>query len=198
MATVRIIREGWWRWIERGVRFDVSCTSTYVEDGGKRIVVDVANAGEEESYVAALEAAGVDRTKVDVVVLTHLHPDHAGMLHLFPNTEYVMAGSRWKGSIHAHWTEEALPITDDVYALKVAGHSDHDCAVIVNAPEGVVAIAGDLWVRSPSDPRLAVVRDRAALEASRRRLIGLADLIVPGHGPMGRSSEAVAELPETP
>ncbi|HJV32749.1 MAG TPA: MBL fold metallo-hydrolase [Patescibacteria group bacterium] len=198
MAEVRLIREGWWRWIERGVRFDVSCTSTYVEDGNHRIVVDVGNAGEEEAYLAALKDAGVDPLKVDVVVLTHFHPDHNGLLHLFPNAEYVAAGTRWKGSIHAHWHDEALPITDDVYVLKVAGHSDADCAVVANTARGVVAMAGDLWVRSPSDPRLKVVRDKDALESSRRRLMGLAAWIVPGHGPMGAASEAVAELPETP
>jgi glyoxylase-like metal-dependent hydrolase (beta-lactamase superfamily II) len=195
MATVKIIREGWWRWIERGVRFDVSCTSTYIEDGGKHIVVDVANAGEEEAYVAALAAAEIDPLKVDVVVLTHLHPDHTGLLHLFPNAEYVMAGSRWKGAIHARWEDEAMPITDDVYVMKVAGHSDMDCAVVANTFGGVIAMSGDLWVRSPSDPRLKVVLDKEALEASRRRLIGLAAFIVPGHGPMGPSSEAIAELP---
>lgn len=195
MAEVRIIREGWWRWIERGARFDVSCTSAYIEDGSHRIVVDVANAGEEEAYRAALQVAGVDPAKVDVVVLTHLHPDHTGLLHLFPNAEYVMAGTRWKGSIHAHWEEEAMPITDDVYVLKLSGHSDHDCAVVANTKNGVVTMAGDLWVRSPSDPRLKVVRDKAALEASRRRLAGLAEWIVPGHGPMGRASDAIIELP---
>ena len=197
MAEIRLIREGWWRWIERGVRFDVACTSTYIEDGNHRIVVDVGNAGDEEAYLGALEAAGVDRLKVDVVVLTHFHPDHNGLLHLFPNAEYVSSGSRWKGTIHARWTDEALPITDDVYVLKVAGHSDYDCAVVANAPQGVVAMSGDLWVRSPSDPRLKTHLDRNAVEDSRRRIIGLSDWIVPGHGPMGPSSEAVAELPET-
>lgn len=195
MADVRIIREGWWRWIERGVRFDVTCTSTYIEDGGKRVVVDVANAGEEESYLAALKTAGVDPEKVDVVVLTHLHPDHVGLLHLFPNAEYVMAGSRWRGNIHARWSEEALPITDDVYVLKLSGHSDHDCAVVANTPQGVVTMVGDLWVRSPADPRLAVVGDKDALEASRRRVAGLSAWIVPGHGPLGAASEAIIELP---
>lgn len=195
MATFKIIREGWWRWIDRGVRFDVTCTSTYIEDGHHRIVVDVPNAGEEADFLAALAKASIDPLKVDLVVLTHFHPDHAGCLNVFPNAEYLSAGSRWKGSIHARWDDESLPLSDDVYVLKTPGHSGHDCSIIVNAAEGVIAIAGDLWVRSPSDPRLLVVHDKAALEASRQRLIGLADFIIPGHGPMGPSNEAKWQLP---
>lgn len=196
MATLKIIREGWWRWIERGVRFDVTCTSTYVEDGNHKIVVDVPNAGEETEFLAALEKAGIDPLTIDLVVMTHHHPDHVGCLHLFPNAQYVSGGSRWKGSIHAYWEEEALAISDDVYVLKTPGHSGHDCSVIVNAPQGVTAVAGDLWVRSPSDPRIKVFLDREALEASRRRLIDLADFIIPGHGAMGPSSEAQWQIPE--
>lgn len=195
MATFKIIREGWWRWIDRGVRFDVTCTSTYIEDGHHRIVVDVPNAGEEADFLAALAKASIDPLKVDLVVLTHFHPDHAGCLNVFPNAEYLSAGSRWKGSIHARWDDESLPLSDDVYVLKTPGHSGHDCSIIVNAAEGVIAIAGDLWVRSPSDPRLLVVHDKTALEASRQRLIGLADFIIPGHGPMGPSNEAKWQLP---
>lgn len=195
MAELRIIREGWWRWIERGTRFDVTCTSTYIEDGGHRIVVDVPNAGEEREFLAALARAEVDPLAVDLVVLTHLHPDHSGCLSLFPNAEYLSAGSRWKGSVHAYWEGESLPLSDDVSILKTPGHSGHDGSVIVHAPQGVVAVAGDLWVRSPSDPRLKLLLDREAVEASRRRLIEMSDFIIPGHGPMGPSSEAQWRLP---
>jgi glyoxylase-like metal-dependent hydrolase (beta-lactamase superfamily II) len=195
MATLKIIREGWWRWIERGVRFDVTCTSTYIEDGHHRIIVDVPNAGEEADFKEALAKAAIDPLKIDLVVLTHFHPDHAGCLNIFPNAEYLSAGSRWKGSIHARWEDESLPLSDDVYVLKTPGHSGHDGSIIANTPQGIIAVAGDLWVRSPSDPRLQVVHDKVQLEASRQRLISLADFIIPGHGPMGPSSEAKWQLP---
>ncbi len=195
MAEVRVIREGWWRWIERGVTFDVTCTSTYIVDGARGIVVDVPNVGEEETFLKALRDAGVDPAAVDTVVLTHFHPDHVGCLHLFPNAEYVAAGSRWRGARHAHWKEETLVLTDDVSVVKTPGHTPHDCAVIAKTPQGIVAVAGDLWVRSSSDPRLVIVNDAALLEASRKRLIDLSDFIIPGHGPMGPSSEAQWKLP---
>lgn len=193
MATLKVIREGRWKWIEKPRSVDVTCTTTLIEDGGHRILVDLPNAGEEKDLLIALAAHGVAPESVDIVVFTHFHPDHTGCASLFPQAEFVSHHTSARGATHVRWTDEAMPLTDDVYVLKTPGHTDSDCSVIVNAEEGVVAVAGDLWVRSPSDPRLAVVHDRDALAASRRRLIGLAQWIVPGHGPMGPSSEAKAE-----
>ncbi len=195
MAALKVIREGWWRWIERGVSVDVTCTTTYIEDGGHRIIVDAANAGEEKSLREALAAHDIDPLKIDFAVVTHFHPDHVGNLHLFPNAEYVGYRTRWRANVHRRWEEEALTLTDDVYVLKTPGHSEHDCSVIVNTEEGIVACAGDLWVRGCDDPRLLVVHDKKALEESRRRLAGLARWIIPGHGPMKPAASAKIELP---
>ncbi len=189
-ASVRVIREGWWRWIEKPVSVDVSCTTTYIEDGAHRIIVDTPNAGEEREFLEAMRAQAIDPAAIDIVVVTHFHPDHVGCLNLFPNAEYVSHHTRWRGAKHRRWEDEALPLTDDVYILKTPGHSEADCSVIASTAEGVVACAGDLWVRSPSDPRILVVRDQALLEASRKRLIGLSKWIIPGHGPMGPSEKA--------
>lgn len=191
-ARLQVIREGRWKWIEKPRSVDVTSTTTLVEDGGHRIVVDLPNAGEEKDLLAALAARGIAPESVDIVVFTHFHPDHTGCASLFPRAEFVSHHARARGATHVRWTDEALALTDDVYVLKTPGHTDCDCSVIVNTNDGVVAVAGDLWVRSPSDPRLAVVHDKEMLVASRRRLIGLARWIVPGHGPMGPSSEAKA------
>jgi glyoxylase-like metal-dependent hydrolase (beta-lactamase superfamily II) len=195
MATLKIVREGRWAWIEKPRSVDVTCTTTLIEDGGKRILVDVPNPGEERELLAALAAHGLGPEDVDVVVFTHFHPDHTGCASLFTKAEFVSHHTRGRGATHVRWEEEALPLTDDVYALKTPGHTDSDCSVVVNAEDGVWAVAGDLWVRSPSDPRIKVIHDKAALEASRKRLIGLADRIVPGHGPAGPSSEAAWQIP---
>ncbi|GGF46006.1 MBL fold metallo-hydrolase [Azorhizobium oxalatiphilum] len=65
---------------------------TYVVDagGGSTMGADLGNAAER------LAAVGVDLTKVDAVLMTHLHPDHAGGLFddkhqaVFPNAELVV------------------------------------------------------------------------------------------------------------
>jgi glyoxylase-like metal-dependent hydrolase (beta-lactamase superfamily II) len=190
MAEVRVIREGWWRWIERGVRFDVTCTATLIESRGKRILVDAPNAGEEKAFLEALAAAGAAPESIDFVVVTHFHPDHLGCLTIFPRAEFIGPGTRWRGSIHAYWPEDRLDLTDEAYVLKTPGHTPHDVSVFAETSEGTVGCVGDLWVRSVSDPRLAIVHDPAKLAESRRRVASLADRLVPGHGPMEPSSEA--------
>lgn len=188
-AEVRVVREGFFRWLEKRIEADVTCTSTYIEDGGKRIFVDVPNDGEEDEFLKTLALAGLDPKSIDIVVVTHGHPDHSGCLQLFPNAEYVAAGVRWRGSRHRYWKEEALPLTDDVYVLKTPGHTDDSCSVIANTDNGVVAAVGDLWW-SLGDPKLLVVSDKAALAESRRRVLALADFIIPGHEGMRPASQA--------
>lgn len=47
------------------------------------------------SAVAALRRAGTDPQDVDVVVLSHFHPDHYGGLSEFPNAEIVVDAASW-------------------------------------------------------------------------------------------------------
>jgi len=189
-AKVRIVREGHFRWNVKFEESDVTCTTTLVEDGGKRIIVDVPNAGEEEAFLASLDAAGVDPASVDLVVVTHHHPDHVGCLHLFPHAEYVGAHTRWRGAVHRYWTEDVLPLTDDVYVLRTPGHTPDSVSVVANTDGGVVAMVGDMWW-SVGDPGLLVVSDPDALRKNRERIVRLADFIIPGHEGMRPSSEAI-------
>lgn len=188
-AKLKVIREGFFRWTEKRISSEVTCTSTYIEDGGKKIIVDTPHAGEEKEFLAALEAHGVNPLEVDYVVCTHHHPDHVGCLHLFPNAEHIGAGVRWRGARHLYWHEEALPLTDDVYVLKTPGHTPDSCSVVANTDEGVIAAVGDMWW-SLTDPKLLVVSNRDELDGSRTRIKKLADFIIPGHGPMATSDSA--------
>lgn len=190
MARVRVIREGWWRWIERDVSVDVTCTTTLIESEGRKILVDVPNAGEEEDLASALAAVGLTPLDIDTVVVTHFHPDHVGCLSLFTEAKFVSCRTIWRGSKYTRWDDERLVLASGVAVVKTPGHSENDCTVFAETPEGVVAACGDLWVRSPADPRIVVVADAAKMEESRRKVAALAKWIIPGHGPMTPSSEA--------
>ncbi|MEM8878794.1 MAG: MBL fold metallo-hydrolase [Pseudomonadota bacterium] len=75
----------------------VPFTAMAVQSGGRTILIDTGNGpaagGTRGTMFANLEAAGIDRSSVDTVVISHFHPDHIGGLKdadgnkAFPNAE---------------------------------------------------------------------------------------------------------------
>jgi glyoxylase-like metal-dependent hydrolase (beta-lactamase superfamily II) len=78
--------------------------------GGKRVLFDTGNGeaavkqsnGERGTLNAHLAAAGIDRSKIDVVVISHFHADHVNGLLMadnqpaFPNAEIKVPEVEWK------------------------------------------------------------------------------------------------------
>lgn len=86
-----------------------------INTGSKLVLIDAGNgvANLEPSKGAVgrtlqnLQAAGVDPKSIDVVLLSHLHPDHTNGIRLadgalaFPNAEIMVPGKDWE-----FWTSE--------------------------------------------------------------------------------------------
>lgn len=81
-----------------GSRMEIGFTPVIVNTGSELVLFDTGN-GEARrpargNLVMAIEAAGYSADQIDVVVLTHMHPDHiGGMMEggtpAFPNARYV-------------------------------------------------------------------------------------------------------------
>jgi glyoxylase-like metal-dependent hydrolase (beta-lactamase superfamily II) len=86
-----------------------------INTGSKLVLIDTGNgvANLEASKGAVgrtlqnLQAAGVDPKNIDIVLLSHLHPDHTNGIRLadgslaFPNAEIMVPGKDWE-----FWTSE--------------------------------------------------------------------------------------------
>lgn len=131
----------------------------------------------EEEIGPRLEQLGIRATDVAKVVLTHLHTDHAGGLHHFPDTEMLVSRTelnlasgrmgRIRGYVNHQfpsWFDPtpvdlperplgpfrlSLPLTDagDVVAVALPGHTPGHIGVIVQEEGGAVLLAGDASYR---------------------------------------------------
>ncbi|MCB9603761.1 MAG: MBL fold metallo-hydrolase [Sandaracinus sp.] len=138
----------WERWIapdERN-RIPLACRAMLVEEPSRRVLVEAGigaffapamrdRFGVVESHHVLLEslaALGVAPDDVDVIVLTHLHFDHAGGLLtayaegqapqlVFPRARYVVGADAWERANHPHARDRASFIPELPGLLEATG-----------------------------------------------------------------------------
>lgn len=126
-------------------RIPLAMTCSLVESGGKRILVEtgagsVLKFDEKERgifrfadhWIAdSLASAGVERESIDIVILTHLHFDHAGggtmpdgkggFVPTFPNARYVVQRGEWDDAVGGHAVMTGTFRTENLEPLEQAG-----------------------------------------------------------------------------
>lgn len=120
-----------------------------------------------------MRALGLEPKDVGWVVLTHLHQDHDGGLHHFPNAEFVVSrdewnaasgfGGRMKGYLNQRWPRGFAPTlvsfddgpmepfpghkkltrAGDVTLVPTPGHSPGHMSVLLNEGGTTLMFAGD-------------------------------------------------------
>jgi len=167
--------------------------------------------GDEDLLVHRLDSIGLEPTNVDLVVLSHLHFDHAGGAHLFDTSELVaqkdeyayahyppaffasyyyrknfdLPGYRWR------LLDGDAELVPGVTVLRSDGHTPGHQSLLVRLPQtGPVILAGDCcyWQRSIDEEiPPGVVWDPTRALHSIKRLKTLARLtggrIFPSHDP---------------
>ena len=160
----------------------VAGTVCLIRDGDHVIVVDPGMVPSRAAILDPLGELGVSPRDVTDVVLSHHHPDHTVNIALFGEIpvhdfQAVYHRDRWdaRGADGVH-------LTPSVWLLATPGHTPQDLSVLVGTAEHVVVLTHLWWTdQGPLDDPYAP--DPEALRAQRERVLALADLVVPGHGP---------------
>ena len=188
-ARVAVLHEGYVREDSGGDR--VGSSVTLIIDAGRVIVVDPGMVSGREALLGALAAAGPAPGDVTDVVFSHHHPDHTVNAALFPRATIHDHWASYEGDLWIARDPGDFGLTPSVRLIATPGHTAEDITTLAATPDGVYACTHAWW--GPDGPdQDPLATDQAALEASRRRILAVATVIVPGHGPAFRPSGAAA------
>lgn len=138
----------WQRWMapDELNRIDLGCRALLVQEEGRNILVETGIGAffspelkqrfgvQEERHVLldSLAATGLSDADIDIVVLTHLHFDHAGGLLaawedgqparlLFPNAQFITGRRQWQRACQPHARDRASYIPELLELLEASG-----------------------------------------------------------------------------
>jgi glyoxylase-like metal-dependent hydrolase (beta-lactamase superfamily II) len=124
--------------------------------------------------------------------LTHFHPDHILLTALFEKAQVLDSETIYENDLEIEY-EGWIPGTS-IRVISTPGHAHEHSSLVLNTDQGVVVVAADLfwWTddqeQKVDDLNLLINRDdpftkdRDALIESRKKVLAIADWIIPGHG----------------
>src|SRR6266704_3340108 len=182
-ARVHILADGYAREDDQGDR--VGSTVTLITDGDVAAIVDPGMVSSRAALLAALAARDVAPEAVTDVVFSHHHPDHTVNAALFPAARIHDFWAVYDGDLWISRDAEGTELSPSIRLIATPGHTGEDITTVASAPDGVYACTHAWWgADGPAEDPLAT--DLSALHASRARLLEVASVIVPGHGPAFR------------
>ena len=188
MTTVKVLIEGYAKPLDKGWKANSTVCLITTED--KKIITDPGC--NREALLKALKDENLKTSDIDYVFLSHRHPDHVLLAGLFENAKYITFDTNLMYEKDVLLEFEKHILGENIEIVDTPGHVNEHLSLIVNTPEGKVAIAGDViwWLDTEEqvfdlhqkDHNQAVDMDMKTLIESRKKLLKKADYIIPGHG----------------
>jgi N-acyl homoserine lactone hydrolase len=202
VPTIDVLVDGHPLRVAQGI---VGFCSVLLIEGEKRTLVDVGHVGRRNVLLEALAERELRPEDIDVSVMTHAHWDHAQNFDLFDHAPVLLhnwerryahaphrndwATPKWTGAMletqsRLQEVDEGYEIEPGVRVMHTPGHSPGCISLLVDTPDGVAAITGDVLHYSTvalTKVNPLVFWDEDAARKSIERIVDTADVIYPGH-----------------
>lgn len=189
MAEVKVLIEGYAKELDRGW---LACsTSTLIKADGKLIISDPGC--NREKLLEALDKEGLKPEDIDFIFLTHGHVDHSLLAGIFKNAKFVtFENLMYDKDLQLEFKDNIFG--PDTKIIKTPGHSAEHLSLVVNTEKGKYVISGDVfWWIDGEEQVVNINKEDTAhpaelnmkeLRRSRKKILEIADYIIPGHGKM--------------
>lgn len=145
------------------------------------MIVDPGILEDQSMLTDKLREERLNIDDVNIVCITHSHLDHYRNIGMFPKAKTLEYWGLWNKNTVGDWKEQ---FARDIKIIKTPGHN-YDCiSLLVKTEDGIVAIVGDLFWKENSLVDDPYASDQEKLKENRRKILELADWIIPGHGKM--------------
>jgi len=198
MSTLKVLIEGYAKKLDNGwVASSATCLVINYE--GKKIITDPGC--NRQKLLAALENEHLQTDEIDYVFLSHCHPDHVLLAGIFEKAKYITFDSNliYDGDLLVEFDKGILG--EGIQILETPGHVLEHLSLAVDTDEGKVVIAGDvIWWMDDEEQILDINQtDRSqakgmnmdSLVDSRKKILEIADYIIPGHGKMFKNNKSL-------
>jgi len=193
MNKITILNKGVHDHVEGGLEIDSTVT---LIRGEKNIIVDTGWFYTDKKIIDSLKELNLTPDDIDIVVLTHTHIDHTLNTYLFDKALiYAKFAPKYFGQYHDPQNnilcradvEDGTKLMKGVEILLTPGHTGDSISVVVDTEQGKIVIAGDAiaeksLVDLDKKPVEMLVYSVEEYEKSRKKILEIADYIVPGHG----------------
>jgi len=190
MTKVKVIIQGYAKETKDG--WLASSTTTLIEDSGKKIIVDPGI--NKTLLLKNLKRESLTPDDIDIVFMTHYHPDHVFLASIFEKAIAMDGDTIYKKDKETEY-EGVIPGTK-VKVIPTPGHAHEHCALLVKTDKGNVVIAADVfWWMDNEKQKVDInkedpfTKDKKALVKSRKKILEVADWIIPGHGEMFKNQQ---------
>lgn len=195
MTKFKVLTQGYAKETESG--WLASSTTILIENSGKKILVDPGI--NRKLLLSKLEEEGLTVDDIDIVFMTHYHPDHVFLAAMFEKAVVHDGDTTYINDEETEYEGE-IPGTN-IKVIPTPGHAHEHAALLLDTAKGKVAVAADVfWWADEEEQKVNDVetlvnredpftKDKEALKASRKKVLEIADWIIPGHGKMFRNPE---------